>query len=545
MITLRSSGFFALLLATTAGIACSNAANDPTTEAIPPGEGGPETSPTTTEPSPSSAPPAPCTPGSAECPEPPPPPPPCEAVAEAADPAADVEIVVDAKKGPHDATPPVTDRKIFGTSIADWQPNDYAPTPNASYLARLKALRPGVLRWPGGHRSQEYVWTRVSTGQSGNWPLTPDHADAFVALAKSVSAEPLIGINVKRGNPQVAADIVHYLNVEKGYGVKYFQVGNEPDLTDDMTAGPNVYLGQLIAFVDAMKAVDPSIQIIGPELLTGAAVGGINGRLDWMTPILAGAGGRIDAISWHYYPLDSAQANPSSSAIMSIDNLFQEEAPDWHPSSLAFAHEIMPMLHAIRDAHAPGAKVWVTELAEDPGPGAGGGISETMAGALWVGDVLGRYAGYGPGAILRWIFKENGHAWGLLDEQNEPRPSYGAWWLYARNMGNRWVDTQTSALTTVAGHATLRDDGALTVSLVNKSLEPKKVHVGINGHCGTKTSALTLEGGGGYGSTTFTVNGQPLTIEAGESGITPAALPSDGPLTVSVPPASIVLLIRD
>jgi hypothetical protein len=454
---------------------------------------------------------------------------------------ADVEVTVVADHGPRGTKVPAqVDRKLYGANIADWRPEDYVPAPDPTFVAYLGALRPGVLRWPG--RTQEYVWPRVAGGQSGPLALRVSDFDAFVELAKRVDAEPLIGINVKRSNSVVAADIVRYLNIEKGYGVRYFQIGNEPDYVDGLTAGPRTYAVELNAFADAMRAVDPSIRIVGPELLSGAHVGGMYGTVDWMTPILAQTAGRIDAISWHYYPLDSGQAIASSSAVVSVAHLFQETAPDWPPAGLGFIDTVMPALGALRDAHAPGASIWVTEFAEDPGPNAGRGVSDTVAGALWGADALGRYAEYAPGAVLRWLFESvPEHAYALLDGHHVPRPTYGAYWLLARHMGDRFVDAKSAAVTAVAAHAALREDGALAVVLVNKTEVAKKVHVTIAGHCYARADSLTFEGGT-WAAKDFRIDGHVLDAATAVNGIAPSAVEEAGLTKIEVPAASIRLI---
>jgi hypothetical protein len=465
----------------------------------------------------------------------------CEPPPSLADGVADVDVSIDTGRGPkgHAAPVPIT-RNLYGMNIADWVPADYAPTLKPTYFDLLSALRPGVLRWPAGHRSQEYVWQRGGGGQTGNWTLTPALVDAFIALTKAVGAEPLFAINVKRGTVSSAQDLLHYLNVERGYGVRWLQIGNEPDLTDGMTSGPDQYSGQLEAFVDGLRAVDPSIRIVGPEMLTGAHVSGVNNTLDWMLPILARAGGRIDGISWHYYPLDSAQRNPASSAIMSTEHLFQESAKDWRPAAMAYVDEIMPKFAQLRAAHAPNAEVWVTELAEDPGPGAGAGISETLAGALWVGDILGRYGEYGPGAVLRWHFKGSlDHAYGLLGPNDVPRPAYGAYWLYARHFGDRFVESASSAsgrsaITEVAVHAAL--------VLVNKKAEPRRVRLTIAGFVPCSAEELTLKGAS-LSATEFDINGTALTATTAKSGIEMVALDVAHLLDVELPPTSMRLLL--
>jgi hypothetical protein len=470
---------------------------------------------------------------------------PCKQPAQSPAAAADVQVTIHTDRGPKGATQPVTvDRKIVGMNIADWRPQDYVPAPNLAFSTYLAALEPGVLRWPAGHRSQEYVWERGGGGQTGNWVLTPDQVDAFIALARSVGADPLIGINVKRGTVAAAADLVRYLNVDKNYNVKWFQIVNEPDLTDGITPGPEVYAEQLIAFSDGMRAVDPTIHVVAPELLTGAHVGGFNGKLDWMGPIMTRAGGRINGISWHYYPLDSAQANPLSSATLTIPHLFQETAEDWRPAGLGFVDEIMPRLSALRTAHAPGAGVWITEIAEDPGPTAGASVSDTVAAAIWVADVLGRYAEHGPAAVLRWLYKGDAvHVYGLLDPNDQPRPTYGAYWLYARHLGQRFVSAETSALTAVSAHAAIRADGSLTVVLANKTETPKRVHLALDSFGACSANELTLTGGTpGLTSTSFRINDQQLTTSNAVGKIAPRAMEPSSLFDIELPPASVRLI---
>ncbi|MDB4937996.1 MAG: Endoglucanase precursor, partial [Labilithrix sp.] len=458
--------------------------------------------------------------------------------------AADVEVRIHADVAPHAATKSVVvDRRLYGMSIADWQSGDYVPTPRPAFLTYLSALEPGVLRWPAGHRSQEYVWQRGGAGQTGSWVLTPAHVDAFVALAHAVHAEPLVAINVKRSTAAAAADLVRYLVVDHSYGVRWFQIGNEPDLTDGIyTNRPEAFADALVAFADAMRAVDPNIRFVGPELLTGANATGIHGRRDWMTPIVSRAAGRLSGLSWHYYPLDSAQQSTSSSALFTLGHLFQEYGPDWRPSGMSYVDEIMPALARVRDQYAPEASVWVSELAVDPGPAAGAGISDTIAGGLWVADVLGRYAEYGPGAVIAWIFKGNPEqAYGLLGPGDQPRATYGVYWLYARHFGDHLVESSSTALTEVNAHAALRSDGALTLVLVNKTSTARHVHVALRGACASHADALTLEGEG-LSSKDFHINDVALTTANVAGGIAPIPLDPGKMFEIDVPPTSVRLI---
>jgi alpha-L-arabinofuranosidase len=457
----------------------------------------------------------------------------------------DVQIAVRADRGPHAAPTPVLARRLTSMNIADWRPNDYVPKPAPDFSKMLGALRPGVLRWPAGHRSQEYVWSRGGGGQGGNWELKPADVDGFIALAKAVGADPVIAINVKTGTVDAAKDLLRYLNVEHGYGVRWLQIGNEPDLTDGITPSPQAYAEDLVRYADGLRSVDPAVHIVGPELLTGAHVNGVHGTTDWLKPILQRGGSRLNAISWHYYPLDSGQGSPTSGATMTFEHLFQETANDWPPAGLAFANDVMPALAALRDTYAPGAELWVTEIAEDPGPAAGAGISETVQAAVWAADALGRYASYGPGAVLRWIYKSaDAHAYAIVDNDDVPRPTYGVYWLYARHFGDRIVDASSSKLTEVNAHAALRSDGALTVVLANKANVVRRVHVDVDGFDVCTGTALSLEAAPGSSSSSFVVNGTALSAAnvSGSGEIAPDLVQISKLFDVELPPLSVRLL---
>ena len=163
--------------------------------------------------------------------------------------------------------------------------------------ADIAALAPRFLRI-GGHNNDNNM---------------PDRLDgpalaAAVAYAKAVGPSrscrcrcwPTPG-GVVPGAADAAA-LVTLANVTGGHGIKYFSIGNEPDLYPDQEATlktytPADYCAQVMAFVPAMKAVDPTIQIIGPDLSWKYLPGN-----DWLTPILTGCGAAFDVIAVHRYP---------------------------------------------------------------------------------------------------------------------------------------------------------------------------------------------------------------------------------------------------
>ena len=80
------------------------------------------------------------------------------------------------------------------------------------------------------------------------------------------SAEPHIHVRYLDRTPADAAETVRYINIEQGYGVRYWAIGNEaPYFYRDETA--DHYAATWRDFAEAMLAVDPSSQVSGGALL--------------------------------------------------------------------------------------------------------------------------------------------------------------------------------------------------------------------------------------------------------------------------------------
>lgn len=91
----------------------------------------------------------------------------------------------------------------------------------------------------------------------------------YLRMVDSIRAhgmEPILQVPFwdYRYTAQQAAAIVQYINVVKGRNVKYWIIGNEPNLSYSYTTASQIaaYFKQ---FASAMKSVDPTISIVGPE----------------------------------------------------------------------------------------------------------------------------------------------------------------------------------------------------------------------------------------------------------------------------------------
>ncbi|HVT10111.1 MAG TPA: hypothetical protein VHO67_21770 [Polyangia bacterium] len=272
-----------------------------------------------------------------------------------------------------------------------------------------------------------------------NVPDPFDHAqlDAMVAYARAIGAEPILQVPVlgdtagKTPTPDTAAEMVTYANVTKGYGIKYFSVGNEPDIYPDQasTTAPSRpgykaadVCTTATAFVAAMKTVDPTIQIVGPDLAWKYQAG--SGANDWLTPILQTCGSLFDVISIHRYPfaavmatLPAAKADAASfrQTINSVRGIMQATGQGTKPLALTEMNVAYDGTSCVLDASPA-----------------------TVGGALWLADALGSAIDLGLWTSAVWdIADDEVYALGLIGipPKHVPRPAYYAYQLYADHYG--------------------------------------------------------------------------------------------------------------
>lgn len=216
------------------------------------------------------------------------------------------------------------ERCIYG---GIWTEDGSALRPDTLRLAQ--ALKPTVIRYPGGNFASGYHW-EDGIGPKDQRPVRMDKAwqseesnqvgtDEFLAYCREVGAQPFLVVNDGSGTPEEAARWVAYCNddasTEQGarraanghpepYDVHWWGVGNEVwGQWQIGTTDAASYAKRLRAFVEAMRAVDPSIRIVavGDAVLSGAVA---DKGAQWNETVLREAGDIIDDISFHLYQPD-------------------------------------------------------------------------------------------------------------------------------------------------------------------------------------------------------------------------------------------------
>lgn len=101
----------------------------------------------------------------------------------------------------------------------------------------------------------------------------------------------------------MVAGLVRHYNVEKGFGLKLWQIGNEPDDEKRYWVGGTLpeFAAYFTTAAQAMKAADPTIRISGPDLANLHAKAWPERTVDWRTGFMAACAGQVDDFSFNRY----------------------------------------------------------------------------------------------------------------------------------------------------------------------------------------------------------------------------------------------------
>lgn len=338
---------------------------------------------------------------------------------------------------------------VYGTNFGPWM------VVTADLFDEAENAGITFLRWPGGH------W-----GDSNN--VTERQVDQYIDLARKMGAEPSINVRLLGGSPEQSAELVRYTNIEKGYGVQYWGIGNEPTLYDDYSTAQ--FNTEWREHAEVMLAVDPDIQLFGPEPHQYAA----NPRddlqddqgIDYLESFLETNGDLLDIVAVHRYPFPVSM-NDS----VTIDDLRQNSA-EWDT--------LIPALRQlVIDKTGRDLPLAVTEINSNWSRVTGGEATpDSFYNAIWWGDVLGRLIKNEVDYVahFRLQSRESGGGFGLL-ARFEVRPTYYTYQMY-RQFGDKLLFS-TSDENDVQIYAAARDDGALTLMIVNLGGEAAETPLSI------------------------------------------------------------------
>jgi hypothetical protein len=357
--------------------------------------------------------------------------------------------------------------------------------------------------------------------------------DEFMGLCRTTGAVPVLvvahdaayrpatpGGSVPCREDLVAAAVawVRYANLEKRYGVKYFEIGNESYLdTYDGGSRAEDYARDVVLFSRAMKAVDPSIKIgvNGPVLRH--AVGAYDEKAGtfapWWKTVFEIAGGDIDFVSVHEYPCmqwcgyDYYRTHPVVMAgVGEIDAAAREYGPADLPGRLRY------LLTEVNSAD------WYGHPRND-----GWKHDNTLGHALVLLDML--WQGVSDPRVdtvqiwaTRWM--ENAvrpELWDALDAANRPLPTGAALSLLARHLGDGPVSARGTPEVPVFA-AVDRRAGRVSVFCINKDTA-REIELDVAGLGQARADRLVWRGKGPDDPAPVLERKQPVAFSGGRARV--------------------------
>ncbi len=210
----------------------------------------------------------------------------------------------------------------------------------------VAAIKPTVIRWPGGCYAELYRW-KDGIGPQSKRQTFPENiwddkdvnsigTDEYIELSRKLKSEPLIVINTGfhegAGTPEAwapwiseACEWVDYCNGPattvwgavraanghpEPYHVKFWEIDNE--LWRSLVPDPHKYSQAVKLFAAAMRKIDPSIIVI--------AHGGNGTDMEWNQVLLNECAADFDVLSIHHY----SDPNAYYSAALAQDSLYKK-----------------------------------------------------------------------------------------------------------------------------------------------------------------------------------------------------------------------------
>lgn len=352
----------------------------------------------------------------------------------------------------------------------------------------------GMIRWPGGNWGDENNVTELMV-------------DEYIALCREIGAEPCIHVRLFGGSADDAANLVTYTNITKQYNVKYWAIGNEPDLFVKKRGAKRYtvddYARDFVAFRAAMKNVDASIIIMGPEISQFDANEqypvDTNGE-PWLRGFLERVRD-IEMVSWHRYPYG---AQPVTRAQL------QRDPPAWVESinktrTLMREYLGREVPIAITEANSD----WSGRVDRETG-------TNSYANALWWSDVWSRLIRERCAIIAQFclgaIPAQGIGMFGPVSYNSEPLPIYESYRLMS-HIGTVLLHSDCSH-PDVALLATKADDGQIICHIVNQTDQDVVLPFTIHGVRATTASVLLFREGQQVTSGDLLALDQPLRCTA-------------------------------
>jgi Glycosyl hydrolase family 79, N-terminal domain len=396
----------------------------------------------------------------------------------------------------------------------------------------------GALRYPGGSTADIYNWqtNAIVPGQT-SYANPNDGFDAFMGVAKKVGAAPIITVNYGTnaagngpGTPAAAAAWVQYANVTKGYGVKYWEIGNEIYGNGEYGSAweadlhsahdPSTYGANVVQFSKAMKAVDPTIKI--GAVLTAPGNWPDGQSPDWNSAVLAQCAGAIDFVIVHWYA--QSPGSESDAALLGAPH----NGDSVSPGIASMSASLKALIQHYGGANAGNIQIMVTEtnsVAYDPGKQV-----LSLVNGLFIADDMATWLENGAANVDVWDLHNGSNAgnnssslygsatvgdYGILSVGDSGEPAvdtpfptyYGLQMLKLLGKPGDGLVSTSSSNALLTSHAVLQANGSLALLLINKDpSNTTTVSVALSGYTPAATGTVYS-----YGKTSSSIGSANLS----------------------------------
>jgi alpha-L-arabinofuranosidase len=431
------------------------------------------------------------------------------------------------------------DKKLFGQFLErpSWQGEtgiEAAVIPGTRKLqpeveGLLKGLHIPILRFPGG-TDVDYTDWRDMVDLPGRpyRPITIGYTGAtvtnnfgyaeFLDLCRTLRTEPLLVVNFRDGLFRIkplplaarhAADLLRWVKQKRTVPVRYWQIGNEtwgfmPELERQHGAkAAQWYVDCLAAYIDALRQVDPSIEII---------VDGHSPEINRLIKEQLGA--KVNYLVDHVYAPWNIRAFTLEGKDVPTEGLTQEEVwnawvsvSEMDGAGLSVMNR--PLLAQAKDLGYP---VAITEWNFNGwwNPGVPGPLDSDLARGLGATGYLHAMMRAGDRVKIGCQSMTVGRHWGItairVDETTVNPPHYlptgQILGLYARHHGDRLLQISADALPTFAqpykfNQGEPRSKVASLDTLVTASRDKLYLHIMNRSFSRSATATFDLAGLGG------------------------------------------------
>lgn len=296
----------------------------------------------------------------------------------------------------------------------------------------------------------------------------------WVKRIQAMGAEPIMQVS-QYDSPTAAADLVKYFNVDlaSGKAIKYWNIGNEPWLQNgkpDLTTVGAMVEAYFKPRSEAMKSVDPTIKIYGPDecyYMDEAMNDLFGGKNDISGKIPGKNYYYCDGITWHRYPQDTNI------------NLAYEGIEDFKKSIIKCKAKV-DFVNAKHNRTGENTLGWgIGEYNAKGGPQV-----HTWENGQMFGGVLDLCMKYGAKFATTWSMFENdgnrkGTDFSSIDGANmTPRPTYRHMQMIAKNFKGIYADG-TSSLSDIITFGSV-DGATISVMVMNRANTPATFTLHLN-----------------------------------------------------------------